>query len=291
MLKKSRYIFSLLLIFTLALEGDSLLYKVSSTKSTVYILGSIHLAKPELYPLDEAIIKAYEKSDCLVVEVDPSSEESAAVMEEIMLNSGFYPSGMSLQTELSEHTYRSLLEYVNKRGLSMDEIERMRPWVVMLQLIVEEMIRLGYSPELGIDKHFLDRARSEHKPVVELETAAEQMALLSQDDETFQDKLLLYTLKSMSELEPLLKEMFLSWKKGDSAALERIISSPLDDDPSLQAIYDALIIKRNHKMSEKIEGFLHKDQDCFVVVGSGHVVGKDGIVSLLRQKGYTLTQE
>jgi uncharacterized protein len=161
----------------------------------------------------------------------------------------------------------------------------------MLQLIVEEMIRLGYSPELGIDKHFLDRARSEHKPVVELETAAEQMALLSQDDETFQDKLLLYTLKSMSELEPLLKEMFLSWKKGDSAALERIISSPLDDDPSLQAIYDALIIKRNHKMSEKIEGFLHKDQDCFVVVGSGHVVGKDGIVSLLRQKGYTLTQE
>ena len=291
MLQKCRYIFSLLLIFTFGLEGHSLLYKVSSKKNTVYIFGSIHLAKPELYPLDEAITKAYENSDVLVVEVDPSSEVSESTMQEIMLDSGIYPSGMSLQTQLNEHTYGSLLEYADKRGLSLDEMQRMKPWVVMLQITVTEMIRLGYSPELGIDQHFLDKARSEHKPIIELETAAEQMGLLSKDDEAFQDKLLLYTLESMRELEPLLKRMFESWQKGKSDALERIISLPLDEDESLQEVYDELITKRNYKMSKKIEGFLKSDKDYFVVVGSGHLVGKEGIVSLLREKGYVLTQE
>jgi len=291
MLKKSRYIFSLLLILTLGLEGKSLLYKVSSKESTVYILGSIHLAKPELYPLDEAITKAYEKSDVLVVEVDPSSEESISMMKEVMLDSGIYPPDMSLQMQLSEKTYSSLITYAKKGGFSIDEIQRMRPWVVMLQLTMAEMIRLGYSPELGIDKYFLDKARADKKSVVELETAAEQMALLSKDDEAFQDKLLLYTLESMIELEPLLMTMFVSWQKGDSDAFEKIISLPLDEDPGLQVIYDELITKRNYKMSEKIEALLKSDKDCFVVVGSGHVVGKEGIVSLLRQKGYTLVQE
>jgi len=286
MLKKCRYIFSLLLIFTFGLEGHSLLYKVSSSENTVYIFGSIHLAKPELYPLDEAIITAYENSDVLVVEVDPASDESVSMMQEVMLNSGVYPSGMSLQTQLSEHTYGSLLEYANKRGLSMDEMQNMRPWVVMLQITVTEMMRLGYLPELGIDKYFLDKARAQNRPIVELETAAEQMALLSKDDEAFQDKLLLYTLESMTELEPLLKSMFESWKKGDSNALETIISLPLDEDPSLQEVYDELITKRNYKMTDKIEGFLKTEKDYFVVVGSGHVIGREGIVELLKARGF-----
>lgn len=291
MLKKSRYIFSLLLVFTLGLEARSLLYKVSSKQSTVYILGSIHLAKAELYPLDEAIVKAYEKSDVLVVEVDPSSEVSVSMMQEVMSDSGMYPPGMSLKTQLSDNTYKSLRSYAKNRGLSIDEMQKMKPWVVMLQLTVTEMMHLGYSPELGIDNYFLDRAKAENKTVAELETAAEQMALLSKNDDAFQDKLLLYTLESMTELEPLLKKMFASWKKGDGDALERIISLPLEEDPGLQEVYDALIIRRNHKMSKKIESFLKSGKDYFVVVGSGHVVGEEGIVSLLRQKGYTLTQE
>jgi uncharacterized protein YbaP (TraB family) len=291
MLKKCRYIFSLLLVFALGLEARSLLYKVSSEQSTVYILGSIHLAKAELYPLDEAIVKAYEKSDVLVVEVDPSSEVSVSMMQEVMSDLGMYPPGMSLKTQLSENTYKSLLSYTKKIGLSIDEMQRMKPWVVMLQLTVTEMMHLGYSPELGIDNYFLDRAKAENKTVAELETAAEQMALLSKDDDAFQDMLLLYTLELMTELEPLLKSMFDSWKNGESDKLEKIISLPLDEDPSNKEIYDELITKRNYKMSEKIEGFLKSDKDYFVVVGSGHVIGKEGIVNLLQRQGFRVIQE
>ena len=291
MLKKYSYVFSLFLIFSLSLEARSLLYKLSSKDSTVYILGSIHLAKQELYPLDKEITQAYKKSDVLVVELDPSSQESILTMQKTMMSSGMYPAGKSLQTELSAKTYSALEGYMSNIGMNVSSVEGMRPWVVMLQLTVTEMMRLGYSPELGVDKHFLDQAKAEQKLVVSLETAEEQMALLSREDRTFQDRLLLYTLESMHELEPMLDDMFRHWQRGDAKAFDKIMSMPLQTDPGLKDIYDDLIIKRNYKMTEKIEGFLKTKKNYFIVVGSGHVVGEEGIISLLKQKGYKLTQK
>ncbi len=290
MLKRYGYIFSLLLVFSLHLDAKSLLYKLSANGSTIYIMGSIHLAKPELYPLDHKITQAYNKSEFLVVEVDPSSQESIQAMQDTMIRSGIYTKHKSLKTELSKKTYEVLKRYLDKTGMPLEQIEKMKPWVVMLQVTIAEMMRLGYLPELGIDKHFLDKAKTNNKKIIELETAQQQMALLSKDDKAFQDKLLLYTLESMSELEPMLDEMFNAWKKGDTNAFENIMTLPLKTDTSLNDVYADLITKRNYQMAERIEDFIRSKKDCFVVVGSGHVVGKEGIVSILRERGYQLIQ-
>ncbi len=290
MLKRYGYIFSLLLVFSLHLDAKSLLYKLSANGSTIYIMGSIHLAKPELYPLDHKITQAYNKSEFLVVEVDPSSQESIQAMQDTMIRSGIYTKHKSLKTELSKKTYKVLKRYLDKTGMPLEQIEKMKPWVVMLQVTIAEMMRLGYLPELGIDKHFLDKAKTNNKKIIELETAQQQMALLSKDDKAFQDKLLLYTLESMSELEPMLDEMFNAWKQGDTNAFENIMTLPLKTDASLNDVYADLITKRNYQMAERIEDFIRSKKDCFVVVGSGHVVGKEGIVSILRDRGYQLIQ-
>lgn len=290
MFKRYGYIFSLLLVFSLHLDAKSLLYKLSSNGSTIYIMGSIHLAKPDLYPLDKKITSAYKRSEFLVVEVDPSSQESLLAMQDTMLSSGIYNKNQSLKTELSAKTYKSLEAYTDKRGIPLELIEKMKPWVVMLQVTITEMMRLGYFPELGIDKHFLDKAKLSKKKIIELETAQQQMALLSKDDKAFQDKLLLYTLESMNELEPMLDEMFNAWKKGDMKAFEKIMTLPLKTDASLQDVYADLITKRNYQMTQRIENFIRSKKDCFVVVGSGHLVGREGIVALLRKRGYQLTQ-
>ncbi|PHR55841.1 MAG: hypothetical protein COA44_09375 [Arcobacter sp.] len=287
---KFGYFFSLFLILVFSLEAKSLLYKVSSKTSTVYVLGSIHLAKAEIYPLDKAIEEAYTSSDILVLELDPTSPESAQTIQSTMVSLGMYSQGKTLKTELSRKTYMSLKKYAANTGLPLEQMEGMRPWIVMLQLSVVEMMRLGYSPELGIDQHFLKMAKRDKKPILELETAQEQMALLAKDDKDFQDKLLFYTLKDMKELEPMLDEMFRSWKEGDESSFDNMMSKSIDDDPSLIGIYDDLITKRNYTMTERVEGFLKTKKNYFVVVGSGHVVGKEGIASLLRKNGHKVTQ-
>lgn len=289
-MKKYRYIFTIFLFFSLTAEAKSLLFSINHQESTVYLLGSIHLAKPELYPLDNEIIQAYKKSEIVVVELDPSTEESMKSVQDSMLSAGRYPEGKSLSTELSAKTYTALEDYMNKAGLSISEIQGLRPWMVMLKLSMEEMIRLGYSPDLGIDSYFLDQAKSDNKTIISLETAEEQMALLSKDNRDFQDKLLRYTLESMDEMEPILNDMFTYWKTGNAVAFEKIMSVPLETDPELIEIYKDLIISRNHTMTEKIEGFLKTGKSYFIIVGSGHVIGKEGIVELLRQKGYQPTQ-
>jgi len=289
-MKHYGYILSLFIFLTLNLEAKSLLYKVSSTTSTVYLLGSIHLAKPELYPLAKEIEEAYTQSDVLVLELDPTSNQSEQTIQKSMQQKGLYPAGQNLANQLSPKTYEALKSYMDKINMPMQNIEQLRPWVVMLQLSVTEMMRLGYSPELGIDEHFLRLAKQQKKPIIELETAQDQMDLLAREDKAFQDKLLFYTLESMHEMEPMLESMFRSWKNGDTQTFESIMAKPLEEDTSLQDIYDTLITKRNYKMSKKIEAFLQSNQNYFVVVGSGHVVGKEGIVELLKQKGYTLTQ-
>ena len=204
---------------------------------------------------------------------------------------GLYKNGKSLKTELSAQTYDQLKEYTVKVGLSLQMLEPMKPWVVMLQLSVMEMMRLGYSPELGIDKHFVDQAKREQKSIIALETIQEQMALLSRDDKAYQDNLLRYTLESMSEMEPMLNSLSSSWKEGDAKTIEKMFLLRMKDDISLNEIYDALITKRNYKMTEKVQGFLKTDKDYFVVVGAGHVIGKEGIVDILQKRGYKVDQK
>ncbi len=288
---KSLLAFLFLIFAAVALDAKSILYKVSSKSSTVYILGSIHLAKPELYPLDSTIEEAYRISDVLVVELDTESKESAAAIQRAMGTLGIYQNGRTLKTELSEKTYKQLQAYAKTAGFSLDQLEQFRPWVVMLQLNVMEMVRLGYSPELGIDKHFIEMAKRGNKPILALETIDEQMALFSRDDKAYQEKLLRYTLTSIQQMEPMLSRLFISWLKGDSKAIEKLFVLSMHENAELKEIYDALITKRNYQMTEKIMAYLKTDRDYFIVVGAGHVVGDDGIVALLRKKGYIVAQK
>lgn len=278
-------------LFLSLLDAKSILYKVNSNSNTVYILGSIHLAKPELYPLNGEIDKAYNKSNILVVEVDAETPEAQMNMQMAMLQLGIYPNNKSLKTELHPKTYKQLQEYATKAGISLEILNQMRPWVVMLQLSVVEMLRLGYSPELGIDKHFIDKAKKDKKTLLALESIDEQMALLSKDDKEYQDKLLRYTMESMHEIEPMLESMFRSWKKGDAKNIEKMFLQSMQDDKELHEIYDELITKRNKKMTKKILNYLKEDKNYFVVVGAGHVVGRGGIVDLLQKRGYKVLQK
>jgi len=283
------FIFFITPLFS-SLNAKSILYKVASPTSTVYILGSIHLAKPELYPLKKPIEIAYKASDVLVVELDVTSQHSIEVIQTSMMTLGMYAQGKSLKSELTPQTYKLLKKYLKKVGLSLDIMQPMRPWTVMLQLSSMEMMRLGYDARLGIDLHFLTQAKQNHKTILELESAEEQMSFLSKNDKNFQDLLLRYTLEEMHEMEPLLAKMFKSWKMGDAQSLAKLVDTSLGADPRLDEMYELLITKRNYAMTKRVQGYLKTNKNYFVVVGAGHVVGDEGIVSILKKRGYIVTQ-
>lgn len=260
----------------------------SESGGGAYLLGSIHLAKPELYPLDPAIEEAYASADSLVVEVDLNETEEAE-MAAIMMQAGVYGDGRKMLEELTPETAELFTAYLEERSLPTAMFNSMRPWMAAMMITVVEMQRLGYQPEFGIDKHFLNQAKEGGKPVRQLETARFQIDLLSSFPEKLQDTFLRQTLIDQDRVGDMIDEMISSWRDGQVETLEEILVAQ-SEDPEMQAVNEAMIDDRNHAMAEKIAAMIEAGETPFVVVGALHLVGDEGVVRLLEDAGYQVRQ-
>ncbi len=68
------------------------------------------------------------------------------------------------------------------------------------------------------------------------------------------------------------------------------MSKSAGTDEGMASVYEKLVYQRNRRMTAKIEDLLRSKDTCFIVVGAGHLVGKKGIVELLKTKGYSVEQ-
>lgn len=269
-------------------EENVFLWEATGESGGAFLLGSIHLAKPELYPLDPAIEEAYGAADSLVVEVDLNETEEAE-MAALMMQAGVYGDGRKMLDELTPETAELFRAYLEERSLPTAMFNTMRPWMAAMMITVVEMQRLGYKPEFGIDKHFLNQAREGGKPVQQLETARFQIDLLSSFPEDLQDAFLRQTLIDQDRVGEMIDEMVASWSGGQVEMLEEILLAQ-SEDAEMRAVNKAMIDDRNHAMAEKIARMIEAGGKPFVVVGALHLVGEKGVVRLLEDAGYRLRQ-
>jgi len=278
-------IWGLLLGTSLAQAGNCFLWELRSATAKVYLLGSVHMMKPEHYPLDSCIDRAYDDSDTLVVEINPAAQDARQIAQ-MMQQKGLYPAGQSVGSELSEKTLGILEQYLTTQNIPLQQVQQLRPWYLGLTLTLQRAIALGYRADLGVDLYLVSKAAGV-KPVLELETMAGQLAALSGDSPWQQDFALRMALEEMTTLDQQLGELVAAWQAGDAAQIERIMREPADEYPALEEQFQRLVIQRNQAMAEKIDGFLQGKGHYLVVVGAGHVGGRQGVLSLLKQKGYS----
>jgi uncharacterized protein YbaP (TraB family) len=261
-------------------EAGLFLWQARSDAATVYLLGSMHAAKAEFYPLDRAIQQAWQDSPALAVEVNLDTVDMGALQQEL-LSRGMYGVDESLQAAVSKETWDLLKSYLESRGLNTAGFGSMKPWFLSLVLTVTEMARAGYQEQYGIDRHFLDLAGEQGKPVYELESGDYQLELLSGFDERMQELFLVSTLRELEDFPSRMGEMVSAWTSGDTAVMERLISESAQQDKRLEAVLEKLVFQRNEAMTQKVAGYLREGKSCFVVVGAAHLVGRRGIIELL----------
>ena len=268
--------------------GKSFIWKVSSETNSIYLLGSIHTANPEIYPLDSSIEDAFALADNLAVEIDLNQIDTVGLTQ-LMLDCGTYPAGEGLEDNLPADLYARLGEQFEEIGGSIAPFDMYRPWVVIMLLEELQMEAWGYQAAYGIDSHFIDQAAETGKDIIELETAEYQIELLG----SFSDELMILVLEMNLE-DPMTEEdvelLFQAWEDGDLATMEALNFEALDEEPALAPYYEAMLDERNLNMAEAIEGFLADDESYFVVVGAGHLVGENGLVNVLEQRGYLTEQ-
>jgi len=265
----------------------SFLWKVQSSRSTVYLLGSIHFLKEDVYPLNQAIENAYESSDTLVVEANIN--ELGNLDLKMLADRAFYKTNDDIEKHVSPETYRLIEKESKTLGMPAEIIRMQKPWFLALSFQAMELVRLGYDPQHGVDYHFLRRAQGK-KTILELESLDEQLGLLSAFSDKEQEQFLLYTLRTLSSMDSQVGSMVRAWTSGDAQAMESIISDAAVHDASITPVIRKLFDERNVKMTSRIEGYLNSNGSYFVIVGAGHLVGKRGLVELIKSKGYVVEQ-
>lgn len=277
-----------LLLFSFSLNAKSFLWKAQSDQSVVYLFGSIHFAKPDMYPLKAEIEQAFASSSSLTVEINANNIDPRAMQTQI-LKHGVYPQGDSLKQHVDKETIALLEAFLKTQNLPLEAFLSNKPGFLAMTLTIMKMVNMGYLPDYGLDLYFIKKAEKKKMKIHELESTEEQLKLFF--ELPLQEQFLKITLQEFSQMEQQVESMVKAWKEGDSKTLEKfVIDEPNQKNPELKPVYDLMFTERNIKMTQKIEKYLKTPDTYFVVVGAGHLIGKDGIVAMLRQKGYKVEQ-
>ena len=269
-----------------AAPARNFLWKATSKSGgTLYLVGSVHLLSKDSYPLNPALETAFKESDLLVEEADLGEMGMNAQMT--FLSRGMLPSSTPLEKVLSPATYALLSKRVAEIGIPIEPLKLLKPWMVAQMLEVMQWQKAGFDPELGLDKHFYDQAQSTGMTVQGLETLDFQMSLFDGMTMAEQDHLLAETLKEIDSEQANMSKLMEAWKAGDAPTVERIVLSTLRQEPQL---YQRLLVDRNKAWIPKLEALFARKGRSLVVVGAAHLVGPDGLISMLRAKGYTVEQ-
>jgi len=264
------------------------LWRFANRGTVVYLAGSIHILKPTLYPLPAPLEAAFQLADYLVLEVNVSAIPPQQ-MQQRTLAHALLPQGRTLSGVLPPQLHAELADHLADYGMTPEMLERAKPAMVMNQIVVSRLMALGYLPDSGLESHFL--AQRTDQPVLELESLDDQLALLFGQHLETQVELLDETLEVADDIEPLLTDMLVAWLAGDDASFMQAFKAQSGDSPRARAFTRALLEDRNHVMADGIARFLAgataEPRTYFVLVGAAHLVGEEGIVPLLRQRGYT----
>lgn len=269
-----------------AVQSPSFLWKVSNAHGSLYLVGSVHMLTSDYYPLSPALEAAYVESGLLVEELD-LSEMLAPASQMAVLSRGQLPSGQSLRSTVSPDTYEQVARHASALGLPMEPLNRFKPWSLALTLLGMAWQQAGFDAELGLDRHFYERARRDNKPVQGLETVEFQIARFDDMPPADQDRLLRQSIREIESETQAVTTLVNAWKSGDAATVERIVLADVKDDPLM---YRRLIVERNQTWFPKLEALVTRSRPALVVVGAAHLVGPDGLLALFRAKGFSLEQ-
>lgn len=263
------------------------LWSIQTQSNKIYLLGSLHVLKPESYPLAPALESAFTNSQYIVFETDIAAMQEPA-MQAKMLALGMYPDEQNLMQNLTSDTRQQLEKKMSALGLPLEAFSRFKPWFVALSLATLELQRLGYNPQYGIDVYFFDKAQNSGKEIGFLEPPEYQIDLLGNMAKKDQNDFLRQTLKDLELIRELAGDMVKNWKTGNAEKLHELLHKSFKDYPDLN---DRLLIQRNLKWVKKVEAAMRSNKNVLFVVGAGHLVGPDSVVDLLREAGYKVKQQ
>lgn len=264
-----------------AASTDGLVWKIDGPKGAVYIAGSMHLLRRDRPALPAAIDAAYREAEALVMEIDTDDVDEQA-MAALMLRTSTFSDGRSLPLVAGDARWKALRPVLARSRVPETFAMALEPWGVAILLTTVEYARLGFDPEVGVEKQLQQRAARDRKDIGGLETPEFQLGLLDSLPMDEQLQLLDMTLEELDEMPAMVDDLYAAWRGGDLARLDALLLEGYRETPKL---YDDLVDRRNRNWVPQVKALLERDRDTLVVVGALHLVGERGLIALLEREG------
>ncbi len=275
-----------LLLFSVDSLAQSSVWLATKNGNTVYLGGTIHMLRADDYPLPPEFETAYAEADSLYFEID-IDQMNDPVAQLGMLQRLMYTDGRTLQTVLNNETYSTLTDYVAKFGMPMLMLQNMKPGMLMSTLELLEFQTRGFTPD-GVDMHFHQRAKADGKTIEAFETVDEQIGFIENMGEGEESEYVLLSLRDLEKIDDDIESMVSIWRNGEADDLVELFVEDMKE--TIPGIYQALLLDRNNKWMPTIEAMFNDSDTEFILVGVAHLVGEDGLVQHLRNRGYQVNQ-
>lgn len=260
------------------------LWEVTDGTNTVHLLGSIHLLRPEAYPLDPAIYRVFDAADVVAFELDFAEVAEAGLA---MMQRGMLEGGQTIAEVLPDDLLEELERRATELQLPVAMVHAMKPWLTSLTLSTLFLQQAGFDAAAGVDMHFHERAAGTGKRIIGLETIDDQLDALDGLSDDAQTALLRSTLAELDSSAVMLDKTTALWQRGDAEALAAMNTESMRGQPEL---VERLLDQRNRRWVPQIESLLRGGEPAMVIVGVAHLVGEGSVVELLRERGYRITR-
>ena len=281
-----RWLLALGLLGGLSAHAASPVWAVRGAHNTVYLAGSIHMLPADEAALPPGFARSYADSARLVMELDLARFDPMEAMS-WMMDHGTLPAGTNLRGVLGEQRYGRVSAAATGLGLPMNALDSLAPWVVGIEITDLAYEHEGFDPEQGVEEQLVHRAGKDGKPTAGLETLSEELSSLTGLSSADQIRMLDQTVDELKDIRSEMRDVTSAWRHGDAARLTSLLSTEYNAFPSL---YKPLVSDRNRRWLPQVEEMLTEKSNVLVVVGALHLVGKEGLLELLRSRGYTITQ-
>lgn len=227
----------------------------------------------EDFEIKDKVKTALEKCDELVMEFDFTNEDEIAVLQQMNTTTD------RISDHLDEAEKIEFENIINLNfNLSIGDADQMAPMMIINMMLLKAIdcddIKLFETELIAL-------AQQKDIKLGGIESAAEQMEIAAK---VFDSKELLRQLKSADEFKEAFKEMVEAYKKEE---LEEI-GSFLNDERFLnQDSKETIVMERNRNWIKRMPALM-KNHSAFFAVGAGHLTGSEGVIHLLRKKGYSV---
>lgn len=283
--------------------SKGLLWKATNGDNTLYLLGTIHLDRDNVYPLHKSVRDAIQASEEVIFELDLNDQEGAALLQSMQT----YQDGTTLADHISPELYQRVQAAAATIGKDSNALDAYKPWALASLFSTLAMQDDSTSSNaMAIDSYVNAAAVNAGKTIGAVETYAFQGGIFDGLSPEYQESYLDSTLagfeatlsgstsspeidEALQNQDVLLSAMFAAWKDRDPEAFSKVYDKAAIIN-STDELNSKLFTQRDPGMIKAAAEYLETEgsHTYFMAVGAGHMVDPGGIVSGLRELGYTV---